>query len=457
MIKPPNKTSAKGDNSSNKSFDGTFGHQDILDLLKTAKGKSRNGKSQNLLQNVVTSNVGEVFRITPAELVYMQQNYSGTRLSEELRKKLPGIIPSQRMERFAKKELQRDFKAILLPLRTSSGWQIDAGRMMEILSFKYYQIQDSKHWKVYGDGREICGRQSTFIAISLLNNETFYHDLTFQSPKNIHPVNIFYESDSRDNLEENLGMPCKLDECFKRKPQDTFYLSGDEIFLEAVLNGSGELGPTTNTGWNIYHTCDKNSKAVTANTGSRTDLSVRIDRVHDECLFTTIPTERTVLCALHAIARCVEKLLNLEIENILSEANKISQRGGDGDGFREDAIYNLENSICQRGVRHANFRVLFDKSGKPEPVSLSKDHALGIIMPPFPGYVHVLHNVVGNRRVDLQISTADRQQLDIANTYSEFQLAAKIWNQFYQMSEILLKDPLPNKHPENMNWEEREN
>ena len=396
--------------------------------------------------------MGDVFKITPAELIYMQQNYSGTRLSEELRKKLPGIIPSQRMERFAKKEFKKDFKAVLLPYRTSTGWQTNAERMMEVLSFKYYQIQDSKHWKVYGDGRVICGRQSTSIAISLLNNETFYHDLTFQSPKNVYPVNIFYESDSRDNIEENLGISCQLDECFKRQSQDKFYLCGDEMFLEAVLNGSGELGPTTNTGWNIYHTCDKNSKAVTAETGLRTDLAKKIDRVHDERLFTTIPTERYVLCALHAVARCVEKLLNLEIENILSEANKITQRGGDGDGFREDAIHNLENNICQRGVRHANFRVLFDKSGKPPPVSLSIDHALGIVMPPLPGYVHVLHNVVGNKKVQIQIPTALRQKLYIEETYSEFQLAVEIWTQFYQLSEILLKDPLPNMHPDDMNW-----
>ena len=193
MIKPTRK---KSDELECNSFDGTFNYQDILFLLKTAKGSSRYGEKQSFLQNLIYSEAVDIFKLSPAELVFMQQNYSGTRLFEELRHRLPGIIPSQRLERFAKKEFEKDFTAVLLPSRTSSGWQIDAGRLMEVLCLKYNQVDGPKHWKVYGDGREIGGRQSTFVAISLLNNEAFYHDCSFQSPKNIFPVNIFYESDS---------------------------------------------------------------------------------------------------------------------------------------------------------------------------------------------------------------------------------------------------------------------
>ena len=56
----------------------------------------------------------------------------------------------------------------------------------------------------------------------------------------MYPVHIFYESDSRDNIEVNLGykllqsIPC----------MHVFYLGGDEMFLESVLDGSSTLSPT---------------------------------------------------------------------------------------------------------------------------------------------------------------------------------------------------------------------
>ena len=102
---------------------------------------------------------------------------------------------------------------------------------------------------------------------------------------------------------------------------DVFYLSRDEMFLEAMLDASGNLGPMTEDGWNIYKKCCKDSKGEIASSGLRTDMDFKIDRQHSDRLFTTIPTEKTVLCTLHAVTRCVEKLLNLEIQNILSEGN----------------------------------------------------------------------------------------------------------------------------------------
>lgn len=51
------------------------------------------------------------------------------------------------------------------------------------------------------------GRKSTFMAISVLNNEAVLYGCSFQSPTEIFPISIFYEDDSRDNFEENLGFP----------------------------------------------------------------------------------------------------------------------------------------------------------------------------------------------------------------------------------------------------------
>lgn len=225
--------------------------------------------------------------------------------------------------------------------------------------------------------------------------------------------------------------------------EDVFYLSGDEMFLEAMLDGSGELGPMTDSGWNIYRKCDKRSKEVTAEDGFRTSLNVKIDRQHSDKIFPIIPTERTVLCALHAVTRCVEKFLNLEIQNVLSEANKETQRGADGESWKTDAIHNLEAHISARGIRHGDFRILYDKSGNPEPVSLNKDHAIGIIAPSLPGFPHVLSNVVKKRKTSLHIEADVRQRLGLSEYLTEYEHVTQIWYHFHHMVMILLKDPLP--------------
>ena len=77
-------------------------------------------------------------------------------------------------------------------------------------------------------------------------------------------------------------------------------------------------------------------------------------------------------------------------------------------------------------------------------------------MPRLTGYVHALHNVVGNRKVDLQIPIAVKEKLNITGPFNEYQLVLGIWNQFHLLTEILLKDPLPGKHPDDMSLEERE-
>ena len=442
----PGKNKKVGSVVDSSCFDGYFQIDDIISMLKNAKGKKKYGEKRNLLEQLIVTEAKDVFSFQPYDLIYLEENFSGQRLFDELRKKIPGIFPSKRVEQLAKRELKNEFAVVLLPKRTPSGWQIDPSRLMEVLRFKYHGSIDSnayRHWKIYGDGRVIGGRQSTFVSISILNNEGFFVDGSFQNPKNVYPLNIFYESDSRDNLEDNLGFPCMADQRFREMKEDVFYLSGDEMFLEAMLDSSGELGPVTETGWNIYRKCDKKSKEITAEDGLRTSLCLKIDRQHIDRMFTTVPIERTVLCALHAITRCVEKFLNLEIQNILSEGNKETQRGGDGEGWKTDAIHNLEANISLRGIRHGDFRVLFDKSGNPEPVSLNKDHAIGIISPALPNFPHVLSGVVKKRKANLQVRSEVQKLLCLNDTLTEYEHVQLIWDHFYHMSMILLKDPLP--------------
>lgn len=96
----------------------------------------------------------------------------------------------------------------------------------------------------------------------------------------IFPTVTFYGKDSRHNLEENLGNPNSwLDEFMvkNQKENHIFYLSGDEMFLEAILDGGGVLGTNTNTGWYIYSECHKSDKGKTVD-NMRTELATPMNR-----------------------------------------------------------------------------------------------------------------------------------------------------------------------------------
>ena len=111
------------------------------------------------------------------------------------------------MERVTKKQLEASFNACLLPRRSALGWHVDPERLLQILTFRYPFLQTPIHIKITGDGREYRGRQSTFVALTVLNNELLLQNVSFQSPKECFPLSLFYESDSRDNLEKNMTKP----------------------------------------------------------------------------------------------------------------------------------------------------------------------------------------------------------------------------------------------------------
>ena len=250
------------------------------------------------------------------------------------------------------------------------------------------------------------------------------------------PLSCFYESDTRDNIEVNLGYGL-----LNTLPTEhVFYLGGDEMFLEAVLDGSSILSLTSNEGWNIYSKSFKNSKSETGSDGLRTSLKITIDRSHPESMFgDAIPTQRVVMCLLHAIARSAEKLLSLEVANILSEANKLNERSsGQGDIYRQTAIENLEASISKRDVRNGNFRIPFSNSGAPEPISLNKDSAMLILHPDDKDFPHPLTGVLPARTVNIPVANAVRKKLNISPKMSESDFA-KCW----KMVTILRKDEMP--------------
>ena len=50
-----------------------------------------------------------------------------------------------------------------------------------------------------------------------------------------------YESDSRDNLEINLGYDSIIAQKVKKNPQNTYYSTDEEMFLIKILNVSKPL------------------------------------------------------------------------------------------------------------------------------------------------------------------------------------------------------------------------
>lgn len=417
--------------------------------------KSDKNQHETLLDEICREKSGPIPFLSAEDLIYLEENLSGTRLVQQLRKKLPGVLASYSKEMSLKRQYFKEFRTILLPRRIATGWQIDPFRLLEVLSFMYYWLEGEKHYKIYGDGREIGGRHSTFISVNILNTEACFYNVKHQNPKEVHPISIFYESDSRDNLEQNIGQASTLNKVIEmqQKGSAKFYLTGDEMFLEAILDGSGTLSPTSKRGWNIYHEDDVSSKQQTSpNTGLRTDLGLKIDRQHPESILPAIPIERTVFCLLHALARCVEKLLTLVVQSVINESHKASQRGEDGPAYLADKINNLENNINARGVRQGGFRIRFDKNGQPEPISLNKDHAWTIIHPSPREkeleYPSVLSNVLSRRKVRCNLPDHVRTALDLHVEYSELNIVQLIWDNFFHMIDIIKKDPLPELLPE---------
>ncbi|KAJ8050218.1 hypothetical protein HOLleu_03332 [Holothuria leucospilota] len=375
----------------------------------------------------------------------------------ELRRKLPGIVPSLQAEQKRKHEYNDEFRIILCPSRTPTGWKISPERLAEVLSFQSFWIYGSKYWRVYGDGRETGSRHSCFISLSLVNNELALHNGSYQSPKCIYPVGLFYEGDSRDNLEENLGFPNSWLNKFIEKEStkgDHFFLCGDEMFLEAMLDGKNELSPTSNDGWNIYTKCTKDQKSLTdPTTKRRTDLHPRFDREYPTSILRSIPLENTVFCLLYGLARCVEKLLTLVVQYILLHSNIVNEQGLDGTAYRKEKLHTLETNINKRGVRQGKFIIPFDAGGKLQQIKLNKDHAWVIISPAPAGkeeeFPHVLSDVLPDINHKITIPFNVCMELKIKDQYSETELVSAIWAHFYNMVAMLKKDPPPKPKREN--------
>ena len=429
------------------STDGvSLNKEQIMNLLmsKTTKQKVK------IITECIQAGYKEMFPVLPRDTIYLCENFKGQRLLAHLRKLLPGIMPLESQERATRKDLIKSFEACLLPRRTSTGWNIDPSRLLDVLKFRYPYLQGNIEVRLTGDGREYGGRHSTFVAFNVLNNELLANQVSHQSPKECFPVALFYEGDSRDNLEQNLirsGGGNFINDFLKSeeaKKQYKFYFAADEMFATACLDASGELNPKSVTSWNLYGTNDASQKKEVAESGLRTDLKPLFNRTHSDNIFPEIPLQNFAFCVLHGGARCVEKLLNLEIDSIFSEGRKMTVNKSALD--RAELLQNLETNINLRSVKSGNFGIHTNsQSGRPEPVSLNKDSALAIISPAPQGqegrYPHVLHNVIPVRSGKLPLSSNMLEYLQLPESLEDLELVCKIWESFHFMFTLLKSEP----------------
>ena len=162
--------------------------EDIMHFFNHCKARTK----KKVLLHCLQSYYNAQYPVEPLQSLFMSENFTGERLRSELRKALPGLFPSDKMERVTKKQLEASFNACLLPRRSALGWHVDPERLLQILTFRYPFLQTPIHIKITGDGREYGGRQSTFVALTVLNNELLLQNVSYQSPKECFPLSLFY-------------------------------------------------------------------------------------------------------------------------------------------------------------------------------------------------------------------------------------------------------------------------
>ncbi|KAJ8017695.1 hypothetical protein HOLleu_44709 [Holothuria leucospilota] len=268
---------------------------------------------------------------------------------------------------------------------------------------------------------------------------------------NITPKNV----KKWDNLEENLEYKCSdwLNKFLDSQQTNggCIFLSGDEMFLEHILDGMNELSPSSLDGWNLYSKVHKNLHGEVAKSGLRTDLPIKVDRLYEENIIPSIPLRNVVPCLLHALARCVEKLLGLVVGDIISNSNIQTGLGRDGGMYREEKITNLENNINLRGVKQGCFSIHFDSRGNVKPIKLNKDHAQVIIAPVQEGIdCDVLHNVLTETKIRNTLKREVSDALELPDNFTEHSLVMVIWSSFYHMINILKLDREPVLKEESM-------
>ena len=128
----------------------------------------------------------------------MQDSISQKETFRTLRKLLPGFIDSERRTEQLKYKWHKEFEVVSQPTRTKTGLRINPERLCKCVLFVYPWLKDvdTEWWHLHGDARNFGGQKSVLLSLLVLNNEAMFNGW---------PIHIFYDPDSRLNLELNIG------------------------------------------------------------------------------------------------------------------------------------------------------------------------------------------------------------------------------------------------------------
>ena len=152
----------KSQNPSEEEFDGNLSKDDMVHVMK------HSNQTHTLKKQVVYDLSHYLHEVKPSDIINTVDNYSGTRLMAEIRKKCPGVLPSVKEERLAKKRSQQEFQAVLLPSRTATGWSIDLDSLLILLTYKYGFLQGSLCVRMWGDAQDIGGRHARVLCVTII-------------------------------------------------------------------------------------------------------------------------------------------------------------------------------------------------------------------------------------------------------------------------------------------------
>ena len=366
-------------NEDDGNWDGRLSVDDLIEILKIIQVS----KQTNLYESLVKCHSAKQFHINAEEILKMCDTKNTEDVIKYLRKRLPGFLAPERETKRLKSSMNRCMN-VLDPKMTATGMSINPMKLHQCLLYLYHWLEQEEWWRLFGDASKLGREQTTLIGLTLINNCQALQGVKWHSPKEVWTTNLFFLKDSRANVEANLGRAGgELGDFLGAMKQlsNHVYLSADSMFCDAIFGG--KLGPTTNSGWNMFMNMSKSEKGnFDQVTGRRSTMMLSLNRSNEEKLL-PIDEDHVGVDPNHAVSRIVEKLIKLVVSSIDDIASNLPARAGKQ--MRAESLRNLIANIADRDVHRGKegvFTLRFDDNDKLKDFTLNTTTAEVILAPP---------------------------------------------------------------------------
>ena len=139
-------------------------------------------KSEKSLYQLLTKVKSvEEYLLSAEDILYIKDQASSCETFRYLRRTFPGFFASEAREELLQKQWHNEFKVVLKPERSATGWKIDVNALTQLLRFRYHWLPEEEWWGLYMDARNYGGSKTCTIELAILNNENMLHDIGFLS------------------------------------------------------------------------------------------------------------------------------------------------------------------------------------------------------------------------------------------------------------------------------------